>query len=195
MPSGRSQSAVRLLTFFRLSILCSEWVHARTVGPLVDFLDDTFLCSAEESLKLFVRECFVSATRLINGACAWLLALSDSNYKQSLRRAWQQKEAWHSWWREERQSTLNAVLAAQCPTPLGACCWSTTLSPFVNPPHHANQRSARHQLLQSWQVVYLGSIGAAVSEFLVSSAPTTFCSESAHLQGAAITAAGQVLLL
>lgn len=99
--------------------LVSQWVHAHTVGPLVDFLDDTFLCSAEESVKLFVREVFVTVTRFVNGACAWVLALGDSTYKQSLRRTWQQKEAWHSWWREDRQSTLNAVLAAQCPATTG----------------------------------------------------------------------------
>lgn len=92
-----------------------EWLHARTVGPLVDWLDESVLAAWEESVKLFIRECFTSAKRLINGFCAHLLGMFDAQYRDSLRLTWQQKEAWHSWWREERQSTLNAVLAAQCP--------------------------------------------------------------------------------
>jgi hypothetical protein len=98
-------------------LLTLGWLHAHTIGPLVDWLDESVLGAWEESTKLFVREFFVSATRLINGCCAFILALFDRNYRDSLRRAWKQKEAWHSWWREERQSTLNAVLASQCPAP------------------------------------------------------------------------------
>lgn len=89
-----------------------------------------------QAAKLFIREFFTTGTRLINGTCAWALALTDSSYRQRLRCTWQQKEAWHSWWREERQSTLNAVLAAQCPPAagrerLGVCesCWACAMLP------------------------------------------------------------------
>lgn len=110
----------------RLGWLLLVWLHAHTVGPLVDWLDEGLLAAWEESVKLFIREGFVSAARLINGGCAALLALFDASYRDSLRATWQQKEEWHSWWREERTSTLNAVLAAQCPAApggdgIGAC--------------------------------------------------------------------------
>jgi hypothetical protein len=95
----------------RLLIGTLEWFHARTVGPIVDWLDESVLAASEESVKLFVREFFTSAKRLINGFCAHLLGMFDAQYRESLKLTWQQKEAWHSWWREERSSTLNAVLA------------------------------------------------------------------------------------
>jgi hypothetical protein len=104
-------------SWFQLLLLCLEWLHAHTIGPLVDVLDEGVLASWEEAAKLFIREFFTTGSRLINGACSWALALSDRQYRQNLRCTWQQKEAWHSWWREERQSTLNAVLAVQCPVP------------------------------------------------------------------------------
>jgi hypothetical protein len=104
----------RLLTaWLRLVFATVEWFHARTVGPLVDWLDESVLAASEESVKLFVREFFTSAKRLINGFCSHLLGLFDAKYRESLKLTWQQKELWHSWWREERTSTLNAVLAAQ----------------------------------------------------------------------------------
>lgn len=107
-------------SWFQLLLLCIEWLHAHTIGPLVDVLDEGVLASWEEAAKLFIREFFTTGSRLINGACSWALALSDRQYRQNLRCTWQQKEAWHSWWREERTSTLNAVLAAQCPAPSAA---------------------------------------------------------------------------
>jgi hypothetical protein len=103
----------------RLLLAILEWFHARTVGPIVDWLDESVLAASEESVKLFIRECFTSAKRLINGFCAHLLGMFDAQYRESLKLTWQQKEAWHSWWREERTSTLNAVLAAQAPAATG----------------------------------------------------------------------------
>eukprot|EP00882_Tetradesmus_deserticola_P023308 GHRQ01025361.1.p1 GENE.GHRQ01025361.1~~GHRQ01025361.1.p1 ORF type:complete len:128 (+),score=10.67 GHRQ01025361.1:262-645(+) len=103
-------------SWFQLLVIWLDWLHAHTIGPLVDVLDEGVLASWEEAAKLFIRELFTTGSRLINGACSWALALSDRQYRHNLRCTWQQKEAWHSWWREERQSTLNAVLAAQCPT-------------------------------------------------------------------------------
>lgn len=113
--------------WIRLLLAVLEWFHSRTVGPIVDWLDESVLAASEESVKLFIRECFTSAKRLINGFCAHLLGMFDAQYRESLKLTWQQKEAWHSWWREERTSTLNAVLAAQAPAAAGTsgqyrCC-------------------------------------------------------------------------
>jgi hypothetical protein len=108
------------VSLFQLIFICLEWLHAHTIGPLVDLLDEGLLASWEEAAKLFIREFFTTGSRLINGACSWALALSDRQYRQNLRCTWQQKEAWHSWWREERQSMLNAVIAAQCPAPVAS---------------------------------------------------------------------------
>lgn len=102
-----------LTAWLRLILAIVEWLHARTVGPIVDWLDESVLAASEESVKLFVREFFTTAKRLINGFCSHLLGLFDAKYRDSLKLTWQQKELWHSWWREERTSTLNAVLAAQ----------------------------------------------------------------------------------
>lgn len=103
-----------IAAWLRLLIGTLEWFHARTVGPIVDWLDESVLAASEESVKLFVREFFTTAKRLINGFCAHLLGMFDAQYRESMKLTWQNKEAWHSWWREERSSTLNAVLA-QCP--------------------------------------------------------------------------------
>jgi hypothetical protein len=34
----------------------------------------------------------------------------DGNYRESVRGSWQREHGWHAWWREERPSTLNAVI-------------------------------------------------------------------------------------
>lgn len=117
--NGTARGAVAALLFAVAGavLAAAAWLHARSIGPLVDWLDEGLLGAWEESAKLLVREFFAAGTRLINGTCAAALALVDRDYRANLRRTWQQKEAWHSWWREERTSTLNAVLAAQCPAP------------------------------------------------------------------------------
>jgi hypothetical protein len=86
-------------------------VHAYAARPLVDFWDDAVLATWEESIKLVVREAFVTANRFINGASAWVLTLLDADYRESMKRAWHEQQEWHNWWREERQSTLNVVVA------------------------------------------------------------------------------------
>jgi hypothetical protein len=35
----------------------------------------------------------------------------DASYAETQRRAWQQQQAWQTWWREDRTSTLNALIA------------------------------------------------------------------------------------
>lgn len=35
----------------------------------------------------------------------------DRSYAETQRRAWQRQQAWQHWWREDRTSTLNAVVA------------------------------------------------------------------------------------
>jgi hypothetical protein len=58
-----------------------------------------------------VRESFGLVSRALNGAGAWVLSALDASYAETQRRAWQQQQAWQTWWREDRQSTLNALIA------------------------------------------------------------------------------------
>jgi hypothetical protein len=57
------------------------------------------------------RESFGLFNRALNGAGAGLLSALDASYSETQRRAFQQQQAWQSWWREDRTSTLNALVA------------------------------------------------------------------------------------
>ncbi len=101
---------------FAFSLVC--WLHAHTARPLVEWWDDTVLGVWEESVKSVVREAFVQTYRFLNGASAWVLSVFDTNYAESLRSSWKQQQDWHSWWAEDRQSTLNAVVTKYVPPQL-----------------------------------------------------------------------------
>lgn len=63
----------------------------------------------EESLKSIIRETFGQVTRIVNGFFAWVLAVfADPTSWQS---PFQRSQAWQSWWRENRPSTFNAIIA------------------------------------------------------------------------------------
>lgn len=60
-----------------------------------------------------IRQSFQDATRFLNGLSAWLLSFFQRDYRETLRRSWQDNP-WHSWWHQAqaRPSTLNALIAA-----------------------------------------------------------------------------------
>lgn len=92
-----------------------HWLHARIARPLVEWWDETVLGTWEESLKSIIREAFQATNRFLNGISAWVLGVFDSDYRENLKKSWKQQQDWHSWWREDHASTLNAVIA-QCPS-------------------------------------------------------------------------------
>lgn len=99
-------------------------VHAYAVLPIVSWVEG-LLNQGEESSKAFIREAFGVFNRILNGSVAWLLSVLDRSYAETQRRAWASQQAFTNWWREDRTSTLNAVVAnAQQPGVQhpGACC-------------------------------------------------------------------------
>ena len=106
-------------------------LHAYAARPLVDLWDDAVLATWEESIKLVVREAFVTANRFINGASAWVLTLLDADYRESMKRTWHEQQEWHNWWREERQSTLNVVVAKCNPGGTGETSLSSCPLPIM----------------------------------------------------------------
>ncbi|GBF99175.1 alpha beta hydrolase family [Raphidocelis subcapitata] len=85
-------------------------LHARLVVPLVVWWEG-WTDHAEESTKAFIRESFGLVGRALNGAGAWVMSALDASYAETQRRAWRQQQAWQHWWREDRTSTLNALVA------------------------------------------------------------------------------------
>jgi hypothetical protein len=85
------------------------WLHLVLVAPVVNWWDDWVIHTSEEWFKSVIRECFAQVARFINGVSTLVVSVADGNYRESLRGSWQQQHAWHTWWREERPSTLNAV--------------------------------------------------------------------------------------
>jgi hypothetical protein len=85
-------------------------LHAALVLPLVSWWESG-LAQAEESTKTFIREAFGLLASMLNNLGTWVLSAADASYGETQRRAWQQQQAWQSWWREDRTSTLNAVVA------------------------------------------------------------------------------------
>ena len=85
-------------------------LHASAVLPLVAAWESG-LEHAEESTKAFIRETFGLFTGALNDAGVWVLSAVDGSYAESRQRTWQRQQAWHHWWREDRTSTLNAVVA------------------------------------------------------------------------------------
>lgn len=89
----------------------SALLHSRLVLPLVATWESG-LEHAEESTKAFIREAFGLLAAALNDAGAWVLSAVDpASYADTQRRAAQQQQAWQHWWREDRTSTLNAVVA------------------------------------------------------------------------------------
>jgi hypothetical protein len=93
------------------ALAAAGWVHSWTARPLVEWWDDTVLGTWEESLKSVIREAFVQTNNGLNAVASWLLTLTSREYREGLRDSWTAQQDWHSWWREERTSTLNAVIA------------------------------------------------------------------------------------
>mgnify|MGYP001811137672 CR=1 FL=1 len=89
--------------------LVAAW-HARIVVPSVR-LWEAIAEQAEASVTAVIREWFGLAYKLINGAGAWVLSLFDASWAQQQRLRVAHQEAWANWWREDRTSTLNAVVA------------------------------------------------------------------------------------
>eukprot|EP00878_Enallax_costatus_P013565 GHUV01014183.1.p1 GENE.GHUV01014183.1~~GHUV01014183.1.p1 ORF type:complete len:345 (+),score=128.33 GHUV01014183.1:414-1448(+) len=89
------------------------WLHAVTVKPVVNFWLYTVLGAVEESISSLIREGLAFIQRSVNGFSAWVLSVSNHEYKQQLRGRWQELADKHSWWKDEvhQKSTLNAVLA------------------------------------------------------------------------------------
>jgi hypothetical protein len=85
-------------------------LHAALVVPLVAWWESG-LAQAEESTKTFIRESFGLLASVLNNLGTWVLSAADASYGDAQRHAWQRQQAWQSWWREDRTSTLNAVVA------------------------------------------------------------------------------------
>jgi hypothetical protein len=85
-------------------------LHGALVLPFVAWWESG-LEHAEESTKAFIREAFGLLGGALNDAGAWVLSAVDASYADTQRRAWQRQQAWQHWWREDRTSTLNAVVA------------------------------------------------------------------------------------
>ena len=91
-----------------LVVVVINWCRFQTANA-VEAWADAVLGTWEESLKSVLRESFAISTRVVNGFFAWLLALfpkQDRDVESSER-----AKAWQSWWRENRQSTFNAIIA------------------------------------------------------------------------------------
>lgn len=84
--------------------------HSRVVLPSVA-LWESWSAQAEASITAVIREWFGLAYKLINGAGAWVLSIVDAGQEQRRALQRQHQEAWARWWREDRTSTLNAVVA------------------------------------------------------------------------------------
>jgi hypothetical protein len=85
-------------------------LHSFFVLPVVSWWE-TGLEQAEESTKAFIREAFGLIASALNDAGSWVLSAVDTSYGENQQRASRQQAAWQSWWREDRTSTLNAVVA------------------------------------------------------------------------------------
>ncbi|KIZ00591.1 hypothetical protein MNEG_7374, partial [Monoraphidium neglectum] len=89
--------------------LVAAW-HAHVVVPLVNAWESVS-AQAEASLTAVIREWFGIINRLLNAAGAWVLSVVDASYAETQLVAGRQQQAWQRWWREDRTSTLNAVVA------------------------------------------------------------------------------------
>jgi len=98
-------------------------LHTRLVLPLLSCWE-TGLEQAEESTKAFIREAFGLIASGLNDAGSWVLSAVDASYSDTQRRASQQQQAWQSWWREDRTSTLNAVVANAHPQGTLSTWWA-----------------------------------------------------------------------
>jgi len=60
-----------------------------------------------------IRQTFQDCARFVNGLSSWLLSFFKRDYRETLRRSWEDNP-WHSWWHhaQARPSTLNALIAA-----------------------------------------------------------------------------------
>ena len=91
------------------TLVCCNWVVFQCQGA-VEWWMDAVLGTWEESLKSVIRESFAHATRIVNGIFAWLLAIFAESH-QTWHNPFQRSQAWQAWWRENRQSTFNAIIA------------------------------------------------------------------------------------
>lgn len=88
-------------------VCCSWFVHQ--CQSAVEWWMEAVFGTWEESLKSIIRETFGQVTRIVNGFFAWVLAVfADPTSWQS---PFQRSQAWQSWWRENRPSTFNAIIA------------------------------------------------------------------------------------
>lgn len=90
------------------------WAHLAVVEPLAHFWERC-LSYWEEWVMAVVRQAFEEVTRFLNGLAAWLLSISNPQYRDSLRQSWRHdQEAWQRWWKDvaARPSTLNALVAS-----------------------------------------------------------------------------------
>jgi hypothetical protein len=99
-----------VLAFVRWCLSAFLWLQHHLYHPVAEWWVETVLGTWEESIKSVIREAFAQVTRFLNGLSAWVVSLFDNSYYQSLKRSWRQQHAWQAWWREERQSTFNAVI-------------------------------------------------------------------------------------
>jgi hypothetical protein len=87
-------------------------LHEVLVRPIVE-LFVRFLSVLEAAALTVTDEAFQRTYRAINGLSVWTLSLlgSHPDYRRQVRQNWRGGEAWREWWRQERPSTLNAVVA------------------------------------------------------------------------------------
>lgn len=90
-------------------LVCCNWL-VHQCQAAVEWWLDAVLGTWEESLKAVIRESFAQATRLVNGIFAWLLAVFAESH-QSWHHPFKRSQAWQAWWRENRPSTFNAIIA------------------------------------------------------------------------------------
>ena len=91
-----------------LVVVVINWARFQFLQA-VEHWTDAVLGTWEESLKSILRENFAVGSRLVDGTFSWLLKLfsKPGGAVESSQRA----RAWQSWWREDRQSTFNAIIS------------------------------------------------------------------------------------
>ena len=102
---GAKTLVVQIAKFVTCVII---WLHANLIAPLVRCWEERVLGTWEHVVTAILRESFAETTRFASGLSAWFVSLFQHNYRESLRRSWDQNRS-HA---PSQPSTLNAIIEA-----------------------------------------------------------------------------------
>lgn len=91
------------------ALVIVNWFQAQFTHPIAEWWLDTVLATWEESIKSVIRELFSQVIRVVNNVLNALFSWFPGY--QSVRTTHEKPSAWQAWFEENRQGTLNHIIA------------------------------------------------------------------------------------